>query len=54
MAAECGSYIVDESISRCASEIDVGATDYAGYKMELNNSDVGESHTANKCRFRPR
>ena len=54
MAAECGSYIVDESISRCASETDVGATDYAGYKMELNNSNVGESHTANKCRFRPR
>ncbi|XP_077234461.1 putative serine/threonine-protein kinase WNK6 [Tasmannia lanceolata] len=42
----CGAYSTTESLSGYVSEIDLGGIDYAGYKMERNGSNVGESFTS--------
>lgn len=46
---ECGGYNIDESLCRCLSEIDLGAIDYAGYKMETNIANISQSQITNKC-----
>ncbi|RWR80792.1 Protein kinase domain-containing protein [Cinnamomum micranthum f. kanehirae] len=46
---ECGGHSIGESLSRCVSDIDLGAIDYAGYKMETNNANISESEITNRC-----
>ncbi|XXG43297.1 hypothetical protein AAC387_Pa01g3364 [Persea americana] len=46
---ECGGYSIGKSLSRCVSDIDLGAIDYAGYKMETNNANISESEITKRC-----
>lgn len=45
-ATEGGDYSIDESLSGYDIESDLGTIDYAGYKMEVNSTDIGETGTS--------